>query len=207
MLHYHSLENFVDFHSEKHLPALSNKYRLSICSSVKVVMDDLDKGKNNLPLSFSKKKPCTFSIKIQYIYSRTEKLVQICCLRKALTSKCIATFVHKAECFFLHCFSILCKKYFQVININIKSMSYNLVSFTASFLLEAASPAKKSTSAQFQVSPTYCTCKFFFLLGGTKYSIIFSYLQQFSFCHLNSLIFSDGGSSNYDVNQKTNKTI
>ena len=79
-------------------------------------------------------------------------------------------------------------------------MSYNLVSFTTSFLLEAASPAKKSTSSQFQA-------EILLLLGGTKYSIIFSYLQQFSFCHLNSLIFSDGGSSNYDVNQKTNKTI
>ena len=52
-------------------------------------------------------------------------------------------------------------------------MSYNLVSFAASFLLEAASPAKKSTSAQFQISPTYCTWKFFFLLGGTKYIVLF----------------------------------
>ena len=53
-------------------------------------------------------------------------------------------------------------------------MSYNLVSFTASFLLEAAFPAKKSTSSQFQA-------EILLLLGGTKYCIIFSYLQQFSF--------------------------
>ena len=48
-------------------------------------------------------------------------------------------------------------------------MSYNLVSFTASFLLEAASPAKKSTSSQFQAD-------ILLLLAGTKLE-----LQQFSF--------------------------
>ena len=119
------------------------------------------------PSSCSKIKSCKFFIKIQNNYSRKEKRVQICCLRKVLTSKCIAAFAHKAECFLLHCFSILCKKYFQLIYIDINSMSSNLISFAASFLFEAASLAKNSTSARFQVSPMYCTCKFFFLIGAT----------------------------------------
>ena len=112
----------------------------------------------NFPSSFSKNKPCKFCIKIPNNYSRKEKRVQICCLRKVQTSKCIAAFVHKAELFLLHCFSILCKKYFKLIYIDINSVSSNLISFAAFFIFFIWG----------------CTCKFFFLMGGTKYFFFLS---------------------------------
>jgi len=43
----------------------------------------------------------------------------------------------------------------------------------------------------------YGTSKFFFLLGGTKYNIIFSYFGKFQFFGPLRTIFPDGGSSSW----------
>ena len=78
----------------------------------------------------------------------------------------------QSRMFFLHCFSMLCKKYFQVINIYLcPTISFRLLHL---FYLRLRLQLKNLLPGAFQT-------KILLLLGGTKYCIIFSYNQQFSF--------------------------
>ena len=145
-------------------------------------------------------KPTNFSI--LFPKNRTANLLrQLCCIRNVFThfQNVLLHLSTKQEAFFVDWFSFWGKLLSNLSFFKSARRSRIFFGSLLLFLLQASYLGKKCTSAHFQDSPTYWVWKFFFLLGGTKYNINFSYLRWFLKFARFGLIFPDGGSTHVNV--------